>query len=285
MATDILAVVPGIEKISILDIGANSQGEGTEPYYGLAQQGMARVIGFEPDAKGCAELNQMYGARGDRYFPHFVGDGSPRVFHETNWALTGSLYPPNVALLQWFNGLYEVTTPVAQHPVSTVRLDDIEIEGGVDLLKIDIQGAELDVFKGGRRTLQDVLVIQTEVEFIELYQGQPLFAEVDTFLRAQGFFFHTFLGFGQRAFKPLVFPDQPSRGIRQYIWSDAVYFRHPDDWKNLSIAQLKKMFLIMSEMYQSADVCMRILETIRARNGEDYLGAYLEKLRNDIAAV
>ena len=41
----------------------------------------------------------------------------------------------------------------------------------------------------------------------------------------------------------------------------------------------------MSEMYQSADVCMRILETIRARNGEDYLGAYLEKLRNDIAAV
>jgi len=39
------------------------------------------------------------------------------------------------------------------------------------------------------------VLIQTEVEFVELYKGQPMFADVDIFLRASGFQFHTLNSF------------------------------------------------------------------------------------------
>lgn len=65
-------------------------------------------------------------------------------------------------------------------------------------MKLDVQGSELSVLQHARRVLQDVTALQVEVEFIRLYENQPLFAYVDMFLRDQGFVFHTFTGFGSR---------------------------------------------------------------------------------------
>ena len=39
------------------------------------------------------------------------------------------------------------------------------------------------------KLLATTLVVYTEVEFVEMYAGQPLFAEVDTFLQPHGFMF------------------------------------------------------------------------------------------------
>jgi hypothetical protein len=71
------------------------------------------------------------------FFPHFAGDGGPAIFHETNWALTGSLYQPNSRLLEKFQSLADVVTPVATHHVSTTRLDDIAEVSDIDFIKID----------------------------------------------------------------------------------------------------------------------------------------------------
>jgi hypothetical protein len=54
-------------------------------------------------------------------------------------------------------------------------------------MKVDVQGAELDVLRGAERSLESARVIETEVEFQELYRGQPLFTDVDRFLRERGF--------------------------------------------------------------------------------------------------
>jgi len=62
----------------------------------------------------------------------------------------------------------------------------------IDLLWMDIQGAELAALKGLGARIADVSLIHAEVEFEEIYAGQPLFAEVRAFLKAQGF---RFLGF------------------------------------------------------------------------------------------
>ena len=70
----------------------------------------------------------------------------------------------------------------------------------VDFIKIDIQGAELDVFKGGVDTLKDVVAIVSEVEFIPHYIDQPLFGDVCSFLTEKGFMFHKFLIFIQQFF-------------------------------------------------------------------------------------
>lgn len=69
---------------------------------------------------------------------------------------------------------------------------DQERVAGVDLLWMDIQGAELAALEGLGPRLADVKLAHLEVEFEEIYAGQPLFPEVRAFLVARGF---RFLGF------------------------------------------------------------------------------------------
>ncbi|MBC9879327.1 FkbM family methyltransferase [Bradyrhizobium sp. INPA01-394B] len=55
------------------------------------------------------------------------------------------------------------------------------------LMKIDVQGGELDVLKGAEDALQLIEAIYTEVSFVTLYEGQPLASEITTFLHGRGF--------------------------------------------------------------------------------------------------
>ena|SRR3990167_7752803 len=57
----------------------------------------------------------------------------------------------------------------------------------VDFLWLDMQGYELNALKASPNILKTVKVIFTEVEFVEAYEGQPLYNEVKSWLEAQGF--------------------------------------------------------------------------------------------------
>jgi hypothetical protein len=231
-------------------------------------------MGFEPNAAECDKLNRQYG-EAHRFFPYFVGDGQPATFHETNWVLTGSLYPPNTPLLEKFQNLAEVVTPVAQHPVATTRLDDI---ADVDFLKMDVQGSELAVQEHGRRVLADTLLVQVEVEFVELYRGQPMFADVDRFLRGQGFQFHAFNGLAGRAFKPLVFNNNPNLPLRQVLWSDALYVR---DWMELAALgpeKLRNYAILAHDILKSYDLAHLVLSALDQREGSALTAAYFQRL-------
>ncbi len=57
----------------------------------------------------------------------------------------------------------------------------------MDAIKVDTQGSELEILEGAKETLRSVNLIEIEVTFNPKYDGQPLFAEVDQFLRSQGF--------------------------------------------------------------------------------------------------
>jgi FkbM family methyltransferase len=79
--------------------------------------------------------------------------------------------------------------------VEAVTLQSFLEETGlreVDLLWMDIQGAELAALRGLGPRIADVKLAHVEVEFEEVYSGQPLFAELRDFLTANGF---AFLGF------------------------------------------------------------------------------------------
>ena len=81
------------------------------------------------------------------------------------------------------------------HQIGTIqvpvrRLDSILDECGLDsldLLKIDVQGYELEAFAGGARTLSRTRVIVSEASFFEHYEGQPLFADLYEYLTDVGF--------------------------------------------------------------------------------------------------
>lgn len=260
-------------QITVLDIGAALSAR--PPYQPLVDAGRARILGFEPNPTECERLNREYG-KPHQFFPYFVGDGKPATFHETNWVLTGSLYEPNTPLLEKFQNLSELVTPVARHEVNTTRIDDVAGITDVDFVKIDIQGGELAVFQNAGRILSQTLLIQTEVEFLEL--GQPLFAEVDIHLRNAGFQFHAFNGFGSRAFKPLVLNGNINQGLRQALWSDAPYVRDWTHLENLDVAKLRNYAILAHDVLESYDLTHLILAALDLKTGGRVASQYLSRL-------
>jgi FkbM family methyltransferase len=80
--------------------------------------------------------------------------------------------------------------------VETARLDDVA--AGLDLkgplfAKIDVQGHEMAVIEGGRKTLSKCERIMLECNFAELYQGQPSFTQLYGAMKEMGFLFDGFI--------------------------------------------------------------------------------------------
>lgn len=262
-------------QIDVLDIGAALIDR--PPYQSLVDAGRARVIGFEPNPQECDRLNREYGEP-HRFFPYFVGDGQTAIFHETNWMPTGSLYEPNTPLLEKFQNLAEVMRPTAIHTVSTTRIDDIvEIEN-VDFIKIDVQGSEFKIFQNASRLLAGALLIHTEVEFVELYHNQPMFADVDILLRSKGFQFHTFNSVGRRTFKPLVLNGDINSGIRQTLWADALYVRNWMNLEELDAQKLRKYAVLAHDILRSYDLAHLVLTALDRQIGTSFAATYLERL-------
>ena len=77
--------------------------------------------------------------------------------------------------------------------LDTVTLDQVmEREAGTepvpDFLSLDTQGSELEILRGANHIVEnDVVAIMTEVEFIPVYQDQPLLNDITGYLAAKGF--------------------------------------------------------------------------------------------------
>lgn len=276
----IAPLLPPFPALRIVDVGAMFIGVGKDAYSDLAKVLPCEVIGFEPVAVECERLVAM-NIPGRTYLPYFIGDGSVRTFYQCNAPMTSSLFEPNTALLEKFQQLGDVTRVVRTEAVETRRLDDIPETAGVDFLKLDVQGGELVVLQGAEKRLKDVLVIHTEVEFIPLYKGQPLFADIDVFVRSHGFALHKLKLFG-RTFKPLIANNNPYTALSQNVWGDAIYVRDFMAFDTLSPEALLKIAIICHENYESYDLAGVALEAYDRKMGMglqmDYLRALAEEL-------
>jgi FkbM family methyltransferase len=269
------SVIPDLPRLKIVDIGAMSLGEGEDPYSELMKTLPCEVIGFEPLPEECEKLNRSAGAH-RRYLPHFIGDGSEQTFHRCAAPMTSSLLEPDAALMSMFQTLGELTRVVATQRVQTTRLDDIAQARGTDFLKIDVQGGELMVLQGARETLRDVLLIHTEAEFLPLYKDQPLFGDLDAFLRREGFVLHKIATVDGRAFKPMVREGDPSRLISQLLWCDVVYVRDFTAFDRLSPVQLRKLAAILHANYGSFDLASVALAAHDRQTGSGLQQRYLD---------
>lgn len=80
---------------------------------------------------------------------------------------------------------------IGQETIKKLRLDDtwpeIAPAKGNLFIKIDTQGYEYNVIKGGEKTVKTAKVIQTELSLTELYTGQKLFLEMLNYVQDLGF--------------------------------------------------------------------------------------------------
>jgi FkbM family methyltransferase len=85
--------------------------------------------------------------------------------------------------------------PVEEYHQTLIKVDAITLQSfliknsipEIDVLWMDIQGAELKALKGLKEKISKVKIIHLEVEFIEIYKNQPLFKNIDKFLTANNF--------------------------------------------------------------------------------------------------
>jgi hypothetical protein len=128
--------------------------------------------------------------------------------------------------------------------------------------------------------LKDVLVIETEVQFVPLYQGPPLFSDVDAFLRGQGFQLHRLLSWSGRTFKPLVYNNDVNAAMSQMLWGDIVYVRDFMAFDQLAPVALLKLACILHESYHSFDLAALALEAYDRQTGAQTNQSYIQRLIN-----
>ena len=100
---------------------------------------------------------------------------------------SSSLLPIDPRNSEWFARDMSVARSIQ---VPTMTLPELMIQEKlptVDLLKLDLQGAERLVLTGGAAVLDRVQVVYTEIFFEQLYAGAWLFWEMNEFLSHRGF--------------------------------------------------------------------------------------------------
>ena len=243
--------------IDVVDIGANPSWD-EAPYKTLLDAGLAQVIGFEPNPDALDRLNSIKGAN-ETYFPDAIYDGKAHELKVCEHPGMTSLLEPNTELLKYFHALSNACKVNERLTIPTVRLDDVKEITNIDILKIDIQGGELEVFRNGINRLRECLVVHTEVEFLPMYEQQPLFSDVDIFLRGLGFTFHRFAPLVSRTLQPMVIDGDEFKDFSQVIWADAIFIKDFTKFDQLSSEKLKSLALILHDIYGSLDIALRAL--------------------------
>lgn len=127
----------------------------------------------------------------DMLYPVALGPEAGRAtLNVTALSNMSSTLRPNRALLETYRKKGEHTriTGTLEMPVDT--LDAVVARDGrsVDAIKVDTQGSELDILKGARGALRDsIFLAEVEVSFFERYEGQPLFRDIEGFMREARF--------------------------------------------------------------------------------------------------
>lgn len=172
---------------TVIDIGAN---RGQFALVAAHRFPRAALWCFEPLPSARAKLEAVLASR-----PHvkvlgtaLAATAGEHDMHVSAHDDSSSLHAIGDRQVEEFPGTEEVSVV----RVKTARLDELLTPADIAapaLLKLDVQGSELEVLRGAGELLErdDVFhTILVECSFVELYVGQSLATEVITLLASQG---------------------------------------------------------------------------------------------------
>ena len=197
---------------TIIDVGANLGQFSLEMRRLLPE---VNIYAFEPLPDCFARLEAAFS--GDRHFQAFnmgLGDASGAMgFDRNQFSASSSFLEKTDAHIEAF----PFTANTSKEMVKIERLDNVM--KGIDIispfmLKIDVQGFEEQVLRGGEATARNANIILLETSFVELYRQQPLFNDIYALLIDWGFDY-------QGSFEQLR---DPGTGIT--VQEDSVFVRH-----------------------------------------------------------
>lgn len=281
-------LLPEGERFTLLDIGARDAASDPR-WLGLPPERM-RLYGFELDEEGCAEMTRSMSASGveARFFPYGLwGARERRTFHfSQGHPGSSSFYPFNFEVFDRWKISADQSVrhegrfirPVRELTVELSTLDHWRAEqavASVDFMKLNVQGAELQILGAGESVLPEVVGLLTEVAFVENYQGRPLFSEVDQWLRSRGFTFFEFISpltVGRNA-SPVSTRLLPGfhHWHGQLVESHALYLRDPValelQGQNLAAFTFEKVLKLaaLAERYFQVEFAFEVLVWAEAR--------------------
>jgi len=217
-----------MSPLTLVDAGASG---GLKRNWRAAEKYL-QVIAFEPDKNALRALTDSGEQRRLYFDSALYSTKTSADLYITRGQVASSLLKPNREFLDKF--------PEADRfdIIDTVRVDTDTLDnqlaenkvGGVDFIKIDTQGSELSILEGATETLsKSVFGIEVEVSFEERYKNQPLFSDIDNFLRPFGFqlFDLNLLNWKRSAGR------QYGGRKGQLIMADALYFKDSEHFSTI----------------------------------------------------
>ena len=230
---------------------------------------LLELVGFEPDGEECDRLNAQRSGiyRSVRHMPCGLGRSDGRgALHLCRVAGTSSLYRPHRSLLERFPDVSRFDV-IGTHEVALKSLDSLASDPNAGLprfigfLKIDTQGAELDVLIGATRLLREqVIGLEVEVAFTRLYEGQPVFRDVDGLLSSLGF---TLFKLRRYHWVRNTEGSSPLSNAGQLMFADALYFKDPlsdgEAQPVLTLPQQAEALVLLASLYDLHDFALELL--------------------------
>jgi FkbM family methyltransferase len=177
----------GSGPIALIDVGA-SEGRFTASLKGFA--GVRKALLVEPLPHRCERLKEQFPGEGFQIECAAAGDTEKEVeldvlaFDYSTSLLKINRDDPSASGTHDFSVRQRIRTRV--RPLDRI-CEDLGFAGPIDLLKLDVQGAEGLVMKGALQTLKRATAIWTEVSFRALYEGSVTFSGMYELCRASGF--------------------------------------------------------------------------------------------------
>jgi FkbM family methyltransferase len=232
-----------------------------------------RVVAFEPNEEECRRL-QANGDRRVTYLPLGLGGrDESRTLYVTYIPSSSTLFRPNQS---FFDRLIveKITEVIGEETIRLTTLDAaLKDMGDIDFIKLDAEGAELDIMKASKKVLSapGLLGIFTEIRWHRA-MGTPIFSEVDLFVREFGYELYD-LALGRTSRKALPYPltwdfrhdtrrDERIMGgtaLGQVLGGDALYLRDLAATPNLKPTKILKMACLM-EIFEQCDSAAELLQ-------------------------